>query len=99
MLAEQAKQDAALREIEAGAGEASAEAFAAATSVHQAPANVTLKPRFTWRVTDLASVPERFTRRVPHEAAIEFEITQFGEKTNIPGIAVTRDMGIIGRSI
>lgn len=98
MLAEQAKQDAALREIEAGAGDASPEAFAAATSVHEAPKNVSLKPRFKWTVTNWAIIPGRFKKMVLAEDLVEREIAEHGINANIPGLLIERDMGIIGRS-
>lgn len=97
-LAQQAKQDAALAEIEAGAGDASAEAFAAATQVTENPSNVSTRVRWIWTVENWALVPGKYKKLVLDEAAVAAEVEAHGDRAAIPGITITKDIQVIARA-
>lgn len=89
----------ALAEIQAGAGEASAEAFAVVQRVDDAPLGVSVRRTLKYRVTDMSQVPEGLTVRVVNDDAIKALVEQHGMALQVPGIEVYEDVTVAaGRS-
>ena len=89
---QKAAKDAALAEIEAGGGEASAEAFAVAHAPLELPANLSERKVLKFRVLDISAVPTR------HLIVDDRSVLAEGEAgREVPGIEFYHESALTGR--
>lgn len=97
LLELQDAQDAALAQIEAGAGDAPAEAFALAHTNVEAPKNVSTKVKWTWEPADTSKIPEAYWTRVLNTAMIDAKVQAEGADCDIPGIRLEKSLSMTVR--
>ena len=98
LLAARARQDQALALVQAGAGEAPAEAL----SLAHAPLavvsdNVSVREKWVWELTDPGLLPDAYWMRVVNTAMIDAQVKSMGQAALVPGVTVKQELGLTVR--